>query len=121
PREAPMPLRTLSLALSLTALAVCLPRAVPAGTKEKPKLQLSADEKKTLDLINEVRQKEKLPELKPHPVLFKVARAHSASQAKRREAGHVLDGKDYTARLRDSGYRFTHNSENIFFGIGPAH
>jgi uncharacterized protein YkwD len=112
--------RALSLAFALTVLAVCLHRDARAGSKEQSALQLSADEKKLVDLINQIRQQEKLEALVPNPVLFKVARAHSANMARQRRPGHVLDGKNPSDRLREANYHFAENWENFHYGSGKG-
>src|SRR5207249_3044988 len=53
---------------------------------------MSGPEKKLLDLTNAEREKEKLPALRPSPLLFKVARAHAANMAKQGKMEHELDG-----------------------------
>jgi uncharacterized protein YkwD len=98
--------RTLpSLCPLLLALAAGSGLADDKKDRDTPKLELSADEKKILDLTNKERAREKLPELKPDPLLFKLARDHSANMAKQGKLDHVLDGKNPTERARDAGYK----------------
>ena len=80
------------------------------------KFQMSKEEKQLLDLTNQERKKEKLPLLKPSPLLFKIARAHSANMAKQNKMSHVLDGKNSAQRVKEGGYRYLSTGENIAFG-----
>jgi uncharacterized protein YkwD len=100
--------------LSVSSLSM-LP-APAADDKREPPLKLSDDEKTLLDLTNAERAKAKLPPLAPNPLLFRVARAHSANMAKKREMKHVLDGKNVDDRLDDVGYDFRKCGENIAEG-----
>jgi uncharacterized protein YkwD len=70
-----------------------------------------------LELTNKERAKEKLPPVKPNPVLFKVARAHSANMAKHEMQEHVLDGKTPADRAKEGGY----NWEPGFLGENVGH
>jgi uncharacterized protein YkwD len=83
------------------------------SSEEKPKLRLSAAEQKLVDLTNNERMKAKLPPLKPNPILFAVARAHTANMVKQGKREHVLDGKDVLKRLDDAGYDWKSAGENI--------
>jgi uncharacterized protein YkwD len=91
---------------------------VQAGTSGK-KFQMSKAEKRLLDLTNEERKKNDLPLLTPSPLLFKVARAHSANMAKQNKMEHVLDGKKSAQRVKEAGYRYLSTGENIAFGNYP--
>jgi len=104
------------LAIGFVLAGVCLSGIGAAHPQDQPKLQLSEQEKKILDLTNEAREKEKKPPLKPNPVLFEVARAHSANMAKKGEMNHVLDGKNPAQRLKAAGYDYSWTSENIASG-----
>lgn len=98
-------------------LAVAL-LAWAAGPKEQPKVKLSDEEKKILDLTNEARTKEKKPPLQPNAVLCEVARAHAANMAKQSKASHVLDGKNPAQRVLAAGYDYASVAENIADGQG---
>jgi uncharacterized protein YkwD len=78
--------------------------------------KLTRDEQKLLELTNKEREKKKLPALKPNPLLFKAARAHSANMARQEKMEHVLDGKTPGQRARAAGYRFDWIAENIAAG-----
>src|SRR5688572_9626074 len=80
---------------------------------QEAKVELTKDERALLDLINKERAKEKLPSLKPNPVLMKLARDHSANMAKQEKMEHVLDGKTPGDRADDAGYGFQSIGENI--------
>jgi uncharacterized protein YkwD len=84
-----------------------------ARAAEEPALEISKDEQAVLDLTNEARAKEKLPALKPNAVLFKVARAHSANQAKQQKMAHELDGKSPADRVDAAGYDYKDVGENV--------
>ena len=84
-----------------------------AGQKEKPKFEMSEEEKTLLELTNKERAKEKLPPLEANPLLFKIARAHSANMAKKGEMSHVLDGKGPAERTKDAGYDYLNLAENV--------
>jgi uncharacterized protein YkwD len=101
--------------LCALAVAWCVSPGGAAGTDPKgpPALKLSPSEKELLELTNQARKKADLPPLKPDPVLFAVARAHSANMAKKGQMKHVLDGKDVDNRLDDAGYDFASAGENI--------
>ncbi len=83
------------------------------------KFQMSKEEKQLFDLTNLERKKNDLPPLKASPLLFKVARAHSANMAKQNKMDHVLDGKKPAQRVKEAGYRYLTTGENIAFGDLP--
>jgi uncharacterized protein YkwD len=88
-----------------------------AGRADPPaKFQMTKEEKHLLDLTNKERKKEKLPLLKPSPLLFKIARAHSKNMAKQNKMAHVLDGKNPAQRVKEAGYRYFTTGENIAKG-----
>jgi len=99
------------------ALCLCLccsPWQARAGRDQA--FKLSDEEKQVLDLTNAERQKEKLPPLKPNPILFKVARGHSENMARQGKMEHVLDGKTPFDRLKAAGYKYAKGGENIAAG-----
>jgi uncharacterized protein YkwD len=107
------PLRNLVLVcLTLGLLAATRAEEKP---KEKPvdKFEMTPDEKSVLELTNAEREKIKLPPLKPNPLLFKIARAHSANMVKQDKLAHELDGKHVDDRLKDAGYNFAWYAENV--------
>jgi uncharacterized protein YkwD len=87
--------------------------AVPFAAGEDDKFDMSREERTLLDLLNKEREKEKLPPLRPHALLFKAARAHSANMAKQEKMEHVLDGKTPGQRVLAAGYDYGKVSENI--------
>lgn len=104
-------------------LFICFTAMLPfADAKDPPKLQLSDDEKTILDLTNQARAKLKLPALKPDPLLFQAARAHSENMAKQRKMSHELDGKNPSDRVTATGFRFSALGENVASGtrLSPA-
>jgi uncharacterized protein YkwD len=80
------------------------------------KFELSKEEKKLLELTNKEREKEKLPPLKPNPLLFKIARAHSANMAKHGKMAHELDDKNPVDRLKEGNYKYMAYGENVAYG-----
>jgi uncharacterized protein YkwD len=79
---------------------------------------LSPAEMKILELTNAERKAKELPPLKPNPLLFKVAQAHSENMAKQGKMEHKLDGKTPLQRLKAAGYPYNMAFENI--GAGDA-
>jgi uncharacterized protein YkwD len=103
------------LVVLLPLLAVAVPGA-PADDKEaksEAPFEMSKQEQEILELTNKERAKEKLPALKPNPVLFRVARAHSANMAKQEKMEHILDGKTPGQRVLAAGYDYGKVTENI--------
>jgi uncharacterized protein YkwD len=90
-------------------------KQIEPANDSKRDLQLSRPEQLILQLTNQAREKEKLPPLKPNPVLFKVARAHTANMARQNVMNHVLDGKTPVQRVRESGYAYRRTGENIAY------
>ncbi len=80
---------------------------------ETSRLEMSKDEQTLLELTNKERAENKLPPLKPNPILFQVARAHSANMLKQGKMEHVLDGKTPVQRVEASGYDYQRVAENI--------
>lgn len=72
--------------------------------------ELSADERKLVELVNAERTKAGLAALKPDARLMKAARGHSTNMARKNQIAHDLDDKGPDDRLKDVGY--TH------FGLG---
>jgi uncharacterized protein YkwD len=105
---------------ALSALGLCL--VLVAADDPAPKLELSAAEQAILDATNKEREKENLRALKPNPLLFEAARAHSANMAKQGKMEHKLDGKNSADRIKAAGYDYAYIAENIAVGnrISPA-
>jgi uncharacterized protein YkwD len=74
---------------------------------------MSKEEHQILDMVNAERGKEKLPPLAPNPVLFGVARDHSANMARKDEMSHELDGKNPAQRTLAAGYDYKTVGENL--------
>lgn len=94
--------------------------ALAEDAKAPPKGEMTADETKLIELINAERKKAKLPPLRPHPVLSKVARAHSANMARQQKMEHVLNGKNPGERVLAAKYDYGKISENIAMSDGPG-
>ncbi len=103
----------LLFALSLFVSLLSAQAEEPAG---KMKLILSKAEKRLLELTNAERKKENLEPLVPSPLLFKVARAHSANMARQEKMSHELDGKNPYMRLKEAGYQYRRAGENVAYG-----
>jgi uncharacterized protein YkwD len=91
-----------------------------AADDPKPKFELSKAEQAILDATHKEREKEKLPPLKANPILFEVARAHSANMAKQGEMKHELDGKNPADRIKAAGYDYSYIAENIAVSDGES-
>ena len=104
---------------TLTFLGLCL--VLVAADDPPPKLELSAAEQAILDATNKEREKENLPALKPNPLLFEAARAHSANMAKQGKMEHELDGKTPADRIMAAGYEYAYIAENIAVSSGTSH
>jgi uncharacterized protein YkwD len=101
---------------ALLVVVLCSALGLHAAEPVKePAFEMTALEKEILEMTNAERAKEKLPPLKPNPILFKVARAHSANMAKKKEMKHILDGKSPAHRVDAAGYDFGLIGENIAF------
>lgn len=101
------------LCAAVAFLVAGLGLAWAADDKAAPELKISKFEQEILDAVNEIRVKNKLNALKPNAILFNVARAHSANQAKHKKMDHVLDGKNPADRVDAAGYDFSSINENI--------
>jgi uncharacterized protein YkwD len=83
----------------------------------EPEPSLSPEEKALLQLTNEARKKDGLPELNVNAKLMKAARGHSANMAKHEKADHELDNKKPADRVKEAGYSFGLLGENVAFGL----
>lgn len=111
-----VPLRIQSLFLLLVLVAS--PFVAAEDKKDAPKgetikFEMTRDERRLLELVNKERAKADLPALRPHPLLFKAARAHSRNMAKQRKMEHVLDSKRPAQRVEDAGYDWGKVAENL--------
>jgi uncharacterized protein (TIGR03000 family) len=92
-------------------------RLKPGDTAELDlNLDLNADEKMILSLINKEREKASLQPLTTDPKLNRAARTHSLNMAKQKKMSHELDGKGPADRLKDGGYPFRTFGENCAMG-----
>jgi uncharacterized protein YkwD len=82
-------------------------------------IELSKEEKLTLDLHNKIRKDKGLKQLCVDPTLQKAARAHSAEMIKKGYFAHnSRDGKTSGERLKGLGYNWRATGENIAWGSG---
>lgn len=79
-------------------------------------VDLTDDEAKVIELTNAERKKLKLPELKPDPVLMKVARDQSATMARLDRVGHDLEERPFSKRMDQAKYQASRAGENIASG-----
>jgi uncharacterized protein YkwD len=71
-------------------------------------------ESQSLQLINQTRAQEGLPQLVPDPRLAEIARAYSAAMRDRGFFSHEdPEGDDFVDRLRAGGVTFTRAAENL--------
>jgi uncharacterized protein YkwD len=84
-----------------------------AGDAAKQKFEMTDLEKGIVELTNKERKEKDLPALKPSPLLFKVAREHSANMAKQEKMDHNLDGKNPAQRIKEAGYKYFAQGENV--------
>ena len=96
---------------------ICFGMWFSSRAGEPAKLDMTKEEQKLVELTNAERKKKDLPALKPSPLLFKVARAHSANMAKQGKMAHDLDGKNPFQRLKDAGYTYFFAGENVAAGL----
>jgi uncharacterized protein YkwD len=99
--------------LILLLLLLASPLATADNKEETPRFEMTKDERRLLELVNKERAKADLPALRPHPLLFKAARAHSANMAKQRKMEHILDGKRPAQRVEEVGYDWGKVAENL--------
>jgi uncharacterized protein YkwD len=101
------------LSVCLFVLPVLALSTIRLPAAAEPNVEMSKQEKEILELTNKEREKENLPPLERHPLLFKAARAHSANMAKQEKMEHVLDDKNPGQRVEDAGYKWMNVGENI--------
>lgn len=90
---------------------------------QQPPFKMSPQEQQLLELVNKARADEKLPALKPNPLLFKLARDHAMAMAKINANDDEIDGKDTPKRVEAAGYKYQMVTANIASGPGwqPVH
>jgi len=87
--------------------------AAEADPPARQEFKMTPREKEVVELTNLERKKKDLPPLKPNPLLFKIARDHSANMARQGKMEHVLDGKTPFKRILEGGYDYKYAAENI--------
>jgi uncharacterized protein YkwD len=103
------------LVCALTGLLLAAPARADAP-KEDGKPMLTDDEVAIVEATNKERKAAGLPPFKVSVAMMKMARDHSATQARLRQLGHDLDGKTFQDRAKASGYRFRRIGENVAEG-----
>jgi uncharacterized protein YkwD len=103
----------------MSVLVLALPFASVEERKESPKFEMTKEERTLMDLVNKERAKADLPALRPHPLLFKAARAHSENMAKQEKMEHILDGKKPSQRVEAAGYNWGKVRENLLTADMP--
>jgi uncharacterized protein YkwD len=86
------------------------------GTKtdlKKDRLKLTEEEQAVIDFTNAERKKADLLPLMPNAQLMAAARSHAANMAKQDKLEHVLDEKNPSDRVKDTGYKYSTTGENI--------
>jgi uncharacterized protein YkwD len=113
----------LAVALLAPALTIALADEEKAKAEEKPKaeaVELGADEKALVELVNKAREKEKLSRLEVNGLLCKVAKQHTQNMARHEKMSHILDGKGVAARVSEAGYDYRKVAENLANAAGDA-
>lgn len=85
-------------------------------TGDEASLKLTEDESKLIELTNAERKKMKLANLKPDPMLMKLARSHAATMARLDQIGHELEGKTFAQRMEAAKYHAQRAGENVSQG-----
>jgi uncharacterized protein YkwD len=82
-------------------------------------MELKPEEKRALELHNEIREQHSLDPLCVDAELTRAARSHSGDMIKKRYFSHTsLSGETLGARLERSGYEYRAAGENIAWGTG---
>lgn len=102
---------TAAFLLALLALA-----AQPKKDDARGVQKLTKEEQELIDLTNAERKKANLKPLALNPQLTDAARGHAANMAKQDKLEHILDDKDFGARAKDAGYKYSLFGENIAWG-----
>ena len=125
-------LAALVAVLAAMVLSVTQPQEANASTTVSVRtcsggtIQLTTDEKRTLDLHNQTRAANGLPVLCVHPALTNAARSHSQEMLDKGYFAHnSFNGETVKARLERFGYTFSGYSfwkygENIYWGSGTS-
>jgi uncharacterized protein (TIGR03000 family) len=82
-----------------------------------PENELTAEEKGVLEIVNNERRKVGAAPLKANPKLCRAARGHSANMAAKNTLAHTLDGKTFSQRIEDTGYRCGEAGETVPRGL----
>jgi uncharacterized protein YkwD len=109
-------MRTRRILLLLPCSLLIAAVALAQKPAPEPEPYLSAEEKALVQITNEARKREGLPELKVNAKLMKAAREHSANMAKQEKMAHELDDKKPADRVKEAGYSFGHLGENVAYG-----
>jgi uncharacterized protein YkwD len=105
--------------VALAALFLFGLAALAQEKKDKPaKVELNADLKAMLKLVNESRAKEKLEPLSLDPLLCKAAQVHNDNMIKQEKMSHILDGKRVGDRVTAAGYDYRVVAENLALAEG---
>jgi uncharacterized protein YkwD len=84
-----------------------------------PPIQLTAAEKRTLDLHNQERAANGFPRLCVHPALTNAARSHSQEMLDLDYFAHnSFNGETFGDRLMRFGYSYSKAGENLYWGSG---
>ncbi|MGE3808080.1 MAG: CAP domain-containing protein [Gemmataceae bacterium] len=114
------PLRILFGVGFLGAMVLGAARGQDKEKKTEPAVKLNPAEAALVNMINQVRSREKLPALKPNEKLFEAARNHSANMAKQGKLAHDLDDKGYIERAKAAGYDKAEINESLAGGPNLA-
>jgi len=106
-------LQTFFLLPLLVSLLVAVDDTKEATKEETKPFEMTRQERRLMELVNKERARADLPELRPHPLLFKAARAHSENMARQRKMEHILDGKRPSQRVEATGYDWGKVTENL--------
>jgi len=98
------------------AAALAQQQAVKPPAPPQPAGDFAEAEKDLLILMNEARDREKVPMLKSDPKLVKAALVHSQNMAKQMKLTHELDGKNFDKRTTEAGYNFRLVNEYVLKG-----
>jgi len=102
-------------------IAVSVFLVAVSGGAQTQGLERNDSEGQLLDLLNQERTADHLPELKWDDTLFKAARKHALLMLDLNTPGHQLPGEPGLAeRATNAGARFTYIAENIAIGKDSA-
>jgi uncharacterized protein YkwD len=104
--------------LGAVSVSTAAPEAAKAAstirTCDGGRIQLNADEQRTLRLHNQARERRGIRPLCVHPALTKAARSHSAEMIRKDYLRHG----NVVRRLKKVGYNWRTYGENIALGSG---